>query len=95
MCEHGRPLLCGRRHHETDRELGQPLCWQCYNYIGHVLWQWHAPELWRRFTIALQRRLAATVGLSAKRFRAACKISYSKVAEFQAPERAIEGPEES
>ena len=67
-----------------DPQLGQPLCWECYDYTGHVLWQWHAPELWRRFTIALQRRLAAVVGLSVKGFRERCRISYSKVVEFQA-----------
>jgi len=48
------------------------------------LWQWHAPELWRRFTIALQRRLASISGLTVKQFRDRCRISYSKVSEFQA-----------
>ncbi len=84
VCAHGRPLWCGKRHHEQDLQLGKPLCWECYDYTGHVLWQWHAPELWRRFTIALQRRLAAVVGLSVKAFRERCRISYSKVVEFQA-----------
>ena len=84
VCAHGRPLWCNRRHHDGDRQVGQPLCWECYDYLGHVLWQWHAPELWRRFTIALQRRLAAVVGLSVKAFRTRCRISYSKVVEFQA-----------
>ena len=78
------PLWCSRRHSENDDQLGQPLCWECYDYTGHVLWQWHAPELWRRFTIALQRRLAATAGLSVKAFRGRCRVAYSKVAEFQA-----------
>ena len=84
VCVHGRPLWCGRRHHQHDPQLGQPLCWECYDYLGHVLWQWHAPEVWRRFTIALQRRLAAKSGMSVTAFRKACKISYSKVVEFQA-----------
>ena len=84
LCPHGRPLWCGKRHHDKDPQLGQPLCWECYDYTGHVLWQWHAPELWRRFTIALQRRLAAVTGVSVKAFRQRCRISYSKVVEFQA-----------
>ncbi|MDP4013655.1 MAG: hypothetical protein Q8P38_03385 [Candidatus Nanopelagicales bacterium] len=84
ICAHGRPMWCGRRHRENDAQLGQPLCWECYDYTAHVLWQWHAPELWRRFTIALQRRLAAVSGLSVKAFRARCRIAYSKVVEFQA-----------
>jgi hypothetical protein len=84
VCPHGRPLWCSQRHDEHDPRLGQPLCAQCYDYTGHVLWQWHAPELWRRFTIALQRRLATMCGLSVKALRARCRISYSKVTEFQA-----------
>lgn len=84
VCPHGRQLWCLRRHGEGDPRLGQPLCAECYDYTGHVLWQWHAPELWRRFTIALHRRLAARVGLSVKAFRGRCRIAYSKVVEFQA-----------
>jgi hypothetical protein len=60
------------------------LCFDCYDYTGHVLWQWHAPELWRRFTIALQRDSARHCGLSVTTFRRRCKIAYSKVVEFQA-----------
>jgi hypothetical protein len=84
VCPHGRPAWCSKRHHDIDPQVGQPLCWQCYDYTAQVLWQWHAPELWRRFTIALQRDLARRVGLSVKRFRGVCKVSYSKVVEFQA-----------
>jgi hypothetical protein len=84
VCPHGRPLWCTKRHRDEDQQVGQPLCWECYDYTAHVLWQWHAPELWRRFTIALQRDLAKRAGLSVKGFRQACKVSYSKVVEFQA-----------
>ena len=84
VCPHGRPLWCIRRHAEDDPRLGEPLCADCYDYTAHVVWQWHAPELWRRFTIALQRQLAHLVGLSVSAFRRVCKISYSKVVEFQA-----------
>lgn len=83
-CPHGRPLWCNRRHAAKDRVVGEPLCEDCYDYVGHVLWQWHAPELWRRFCIALQRELAKSVGLRVTDFRKACRISYSKVVEFQA-----------
>jgi hypothetical protein len=84
VCEHGRPLWCSKRHSDKDTQLGKPLCPDCYDYTAHVMWQWHAPELWRRFTITLQRTLASRGGLSVKRFRQRCVISYSKVAEFQA-----------
>ncbi len=84
VCPHGRPLWCNARHQENDRRLGTPLCAECYDYTGHVVWQWHAPELWRRFTITLQRDLARFCGMSVKAFRERCKVSYSKVVEFQA-----------
>jgi len=84
VCPHGRPAWCSKRHHDEDRALGSPLCVECYDYTGHVVWQWHAPELWRRFTITLQRDLARSCGLSVKRLRERVRISYSKVVEFQA-----------
>jgi hypothetical protein len=84
VCPHGRPLYCMHRHRENDRRLGEPLCADCYDYLGHVLWQWHAPELWRRFTIALGRTLARGFGVSPQTFRGLARVSYTKVAEFQA-----------
>jgi hypothetical protein len=77
-------MWCTVRHGEDDKRLGEPLCVDCYDYVGHVLWQWHAPELWRRFTIALGRRLARSVGVSYKRFCELARVSYTKVVEFQA-----------
>lgn len=75
VCAHGRPMWCSKRHRPEDRHVGQPLCWECYDYTGHVLWQSHAPELWRRFTIALQRALASACQVSVQVFRKRCKIS--------------------
>src|SRR5262245_8148044 len=84
VCPHGRPLYCLHRHGPEDRQLGEPLCADCYDYVGHVLWQWHAPELWRRFSIRLGRTLARRVGVSHKDFKRLARVSYTKVAEFQA-----------
>jgi hypothetical protein len=83
VCEHGRPLWCNKRHGDDDPRLGEPLCADCYDYVAHVVWQWHAPELWRRFCIALQRALAKKCNLTVKEFRDRCVIAYSKVVEFQ------------
>ena len=58
VCPHGRPRWCMAVHQHTDSFVGQPLCVECYDYIGHLVWQWHAPELWRRFTIGLRRLIA-------------------------------------
>jgi integrase len=57
------------------------LCPDCYDYQGAVVWNVHAPELWRRATIAIRRQLAKTArahGIGK------VQLSYAKVAEFQA-----------
>ncbi len=85
-CRHGHLLGCTVIHTVDDPAVGQPLCVDCYDYGGHVLFAWHLPELWRRFTIAL-RRIVAThlkaIGLPADSVR----VSFVKVVELQA--RAI------
>ena len=50
---------------------------------GHLVWQWWAPELWRRFTIALRRQLARHLGLSETACRQLVRVQFAKVAEFQ------------
>jgi hypothetical protein len=81
-CQHGNPLRCNVIHDGDDAHVGQPLCEECYDYTGHVLFAWHAPELWRRFTISLrrllERHLRAT-GEPAKSVR----LNYVKVTELQ------------
>jgi replication initiator protein RepSA len=57
-CEHGRALRCDCIHDLDDPAVGQPLCIECYDYVHQVLFAWHAPELWRRFTIRLRRSLS-------------------------------------
>jgi hypothetical protein len=83
LCPHWRPTWCTAIHAEDDPRLGQPICLDCYDYSGHIAFNWHAPELWRRFTITLRRVLAKTAGLTAAEFTRSCRVSFVKVAEFQ------------
>jgi hypothetical protein len=83
LCQHGRPTWCTTIHSENDPRLGQPICPDCYDYPAHIAFNWHAPELWRRFTIALRRTLAHQAGLTAAEFGRRCRVSFVKVAEFQ------------
>ncbi|MET9634529.1 replication initiator [Lentzea sp. NPDC006480] len=46
-------------------------------------WQAHAGKLWRRFTIALRRKLAATAGLKVFEFKNHARLSYARAAEYQ------------
>jgi hypothetical protein len=82
-CSHGRPLSCRIRHGQGDPALGQPLCPDCYDYEGAVLWNAHAGVLWRRTTIAMSRLLAARAGVSRTEIGDLVRLSFVKVAEFQ------------
>ena len=76
-CRHGRDLRCRRTHNDREACLGKPLCPDCYDYRHAVVWNAHAPELWRRTTITLRRLLERATG-------SRVHLSYAKVAEFQA-----------
>jgi hypothetical protein len=83
VCAHGRLVTCTARHAEGDPELGRPLCMDCFDYAGAVLWNAHAGELWRRTRIRIYRELAALVGISERQLRREVSVSYVKVAEYQ------------
>lgn len=78
-----RPCRCGTRHPEDAAELGTPLDPTTYDYAGAVLWNNHASELWRYFTIYLRREIAARAGLTQKAAREQSRVSFGKVAEYQ------------
>jgi hypothetical protein len=83
-CPHGRPRRCAARHLAGDPALGQPICVDCYDYSRAVLWNALAPQLWKRTTIYLGRALARQAGLTVAQFRTLARVSYVKVAEYQA-----------
>ncbi|GAB3615893.1 replication initiator protein RepSA [Okibacterium endophyticum] len=83
LCPHGRPTWCMGVHEADSPVAGEPLCRDCYDYLGHIVWQWHAPELWRRFTIALRRKIAQSLGLTEAATRKLVRVQFAKVAEFQ------------
>jgi len=76
-------LSCWRRHTADDPLIGQPLDPGTYDYTGQVLWNAHAPDLWRRFTIYLRRHLAAAAGMTQAAFNRQIRVSYAKVGEYQ------------
>lgn len=83
QCVHGRPRTCRARHPVDDPTSGHPLCADCYDYASQIVWQWWAPDLWRRFTIALRRLVAKSVGIPASRLGEVATVQYAKVAEYQ------------
>ena len=82
-CPHGVRLSCSRVHAEDDPCLGEPLCAECFDYGGALLWNNALGELWRRTTIYLPRTLAFLTGRTQKRLRELVRFSYVKVAEYQ------------
>jgi hypothetical protein len=82
-CPHGRLQSCTERHSADDPRLGEPLCPGCYDYSGSVLFNALAPELWRRFTLALRRHVAKSAGLTIRELRDVLTVSFAKVAEYQ------------
>ena len=82
-CPHGRDISCPRRHQPDDPRLGKPMCPDCYDYTGHVLFNALVPELWRRFTIYLPRQLARMTGVTQKHLRTQVTVRFVKVAEYQ------------
>lgn len=82
-CPHGRPTSCMAVHGDDDPTVGQPLCPDCYDYASQVVWQWWAPELWRRFTITLRRVLAHHLGTTPGELGEVASLQYAKVAEYQ------------
>ncbi|MFE6754651.1 replication initiator protein RepSA [Streptomyces sp. NPDC057684] len=78
-----RPCRCGTHHSENAPELGTPLDPETYDYAGAVLWNNHASDLWRYFTIYLRREIAARAGLTQKAAKEQSRLSFGKVAEYQ------------
>jgi hypothetical protein len=82
-CPHGNPLACSRIHAAGDDCLGEPLCPECFDYDGALMWNNLLGELWRRTTIYVPRALARMVGMTQKELRGRVRVAYVKVAEYQ------------
>jgi hypothetical protein len=84
VCQHGVRLSCSAVHAEDDPCLGEPLCPDCFDYSGAVIWNNLVGELWRRTgSIYLPRVLARHVGVTQKRLREVVRVAYVKVTEYQ------------
>jgi hypothetical protein len=83
-CAHGRAIACTRRHPADDPAVGEPVCPDCFDYRGAVLWNAHVPRLWAATAHRLYRQVAGAGGPSAAQLRSLARLSYLKVVEFQA-----------
>ena len=76
-------LSCGAVHDEDDPCLGEPLCPECFDYAGAVIWNNTLGELWRYTTIYLPRALARLRGMTQAALKRQVRPAYVKVAEYQ------------
>lgn len=83
LCRHGHPVSCHVQHTEDDPHLGSPICTDCLDYVGAVLWNAHLSRLWDRTMIQLRREVAAAGGTTSRRLPNIARLNYLKVAEFQ------------
>jgi hypothetical protein len=83
-CPHGDPAGCFLRHRDGDPALGTAICDGCFDYMGAVLWNAHAPALWVRTNVYVARTLARLAGLARGEYARTVRVAYVKVAEFQA-----------
>uniref|UniRef100_UPI002AD1FF13 replication initiator n=1 Tax=Frankia sp. Cr1 TaxID=3073931 RepID=UPI002AD1FF13 len=83
-CHHGRARGCHLVHTDDDPRLGAPICLDCHDSSGLVVWNRHAPRLWKRTIDLTYRRMATQTGESEHATRRLVRISYIKVAEAQA-----------
>lgn len=84
VCRHGRSKTCAERHEVGDSVIGSPICDDCYDYLGHVVWQFHAPELWRRAIQDVNRQLAVRLGVGSSSVGKVASRQYGRTAEMQA-----------
>lgn len=83
QCAHGVREHCPARHAADNPAIGTPLCPDCYDYPGAVLWNASAGRLWNRFTQQVRYNLAVGGGHRAAEHAKHVRVSFAKVAEFQ------------
>lgn len=82
-CPHRRPISCHKIHDADSAIVGAPFCPECHDWTTAIVWQWWAPELWRRTTIELKRALAKKLDVPESRLGKVASIQFVKVAEYQ------------
>ncbi|MGF7233914.1 MAG: replication initiator [Frankia sp.] len=84
LCPHGRPAGCHARHGAEDVRLGEPICPDCFDYPGAVVWNALASRLWAVTRRAIVRNIAGAAGVSVSRLRGLVRVASVRVVEMQA-----------
>ena len=97
-CEHGRPTTCFATHDDEDPLLGQPLCWECYDYAstssgsgGRPSCGGGSPSPSRRLAGPGRRQGEAAPGLRDAAVRQGRRVPAARLIHFHALIR-LDGP---
>jgi len=82
-CPQRRLIGCSVVHRSDDPVVGTPICIDCYDYEGTVIWNARATELWARTCNGIRRALARTLAMSVRQFAEDYRLSFAKVVEYQ------------
>jgi hypothetical protein len=82
-CRHQSSRFCAQRHSSSDPQLGRPLCDECFDYEGAVLWNAHSSKLWNNTIQLIRRSVAEAGGVSQTHLARVAQLHYLKVAEMQ------------
>jgi hypothetical protein len=82
-CPHGISEACFRRHGPDDPRVGCPLCPNCYDYAGAVIWNASLGKLWRRTVTRIAREVGKAGGVRQQDLKAHFRVSFAKVVEYQ------------
>ena len=83
VCPHGRAASCGERHSASDPKVGEPLCPECFDYRGAILFNAQVSKLWNATRIATVRHLARQASISERQLRCSVRLAFFKTVEFQ------------
>lgn len=83
LCVHGVSVACFSRHGADDPAVGTPLCPECFDYVGAVVWNASVGKLWRHTLIRMTREVGKAGGVRAQELKGAFRVSFVKIAEFQ------------
>jgi hypothetical protein len=75
---------CFRWHGDADPLIGTPIHSETYDYAGHALFNALAPDLWDATVREIRRSVAHLVGISRAELKRQAKVTFAKVAEYQA-----------
>jgi hypothetical protein len=81
--DRGMPCRCGQRQRTDDTQIGTPIDPRRYRYLDQVIWNRHAPELWKRTVQAIRRGLAQALGVPRSKLSQVTRVRFAKVVEFQ------------